>query len=74
MTDEVELKLRDQVKVKATEAVGSVEQIMESIGKYSVEFNRDFATRVWLTRDELEFVSRKEDSGGPRFVPERSIM
>jgi len=74
MTDEVELQLRDQVKVKATEAVGVVEQIHGGVEKYLVEFNRDSATRAWFTRDELEFISRKEDSDGPRFVPERSIM
>jgi hypothetical protein len=74
MTDEVELQLKDKVKVKATEAVGFVEQIHNAVGKYWVEFNRDFATRAWFTRDELEFMSRKEDSDGPRFVPDRPIM
>jgi hypothetical protein len=74
MTDEVELRLKDQVKVKATEAVGFVEQIHNGVGKYWVEFNRDFATRAWFTREELEFISRQEDSRGPRFVIDRPIM
>jgi hypothetical protein len=74
MTDEVELRLKDQVKVKATDAVGFVEQIHNGVGKYWVEFNRNFATRVWFTREELEFISRQEDSDGPRFIPDRSIM
>jgi hypothetical protein len=74
MTDEVGLTLKDLVKVKATDAVGFVEQIHDGVGKYWVEFNRDFATRAWFTREELEFISRDEDSDGPRFVPDRSIM
>jgi hypothetical protein len=74
MADEVDLRLKDQVKVKANDLVGVVEQIHGGVGKYLVEFNRDSATRVWFTGDELEFISRQKDSDGPRFVPERSVM
>lgn len=74
MADASEFQLEDQVKVKATNAIGRIEQIHSGVGKYWVEFNRDFATRQWYSNDELELVSRTEDSNGPGFVPGRSIM
>jgi hypothetical protein len=74
MENESEFKLEDEVKVKATGAVGRIEQIHNGVGKNWVEFNRDFATRQWFSDNELKLISRREDSSGPRFIPGRSIM
>ena len=74
MTDDSKLKTEDQVKIKATGKVGRIEVVNPSVGKYHVEFNHDFASREWFADDELELVSRKEDSSGPHVVPEHPLM
>ena len=48
------LSLEQYVKVIETGAVGRVEQWTSGPDLYSVEFNRDFATRKWFKESELE--------------------
>jgi hypothetical protein len=67
MTD-ARFKAEDQVRIKATGKVGRIEVVNPSVGKNQVEFNHDFASREWFADDELELVSRKEDSSGPRRI------
>jgi hypothetical protein len=74
MPDQSRFKVEDEVKVKATGAMGLIHEIHSGSGKNSVQFNRDFTTRLLFSDDGLELVLRREGLGGAAFAPKRSIM
>jgi hypothetical protein len=52
----MDFRVEEYVRVKATGAIGRIEQWTQATSQYWVEFNRDFSTRQWFNADELERV------------------
>ena len=66
---------QDIVKVKSTTKVGVIHSVSDALAKPNfVEFDGNAVTREWYADDEIELVSRREESAPFGFVPHEPPM